>query len=71
MVLGQGNGAMETAQELQRYTTEVHLHARGRALPQGGSGVRLAYQTHYAAWKATSGAGDARSVTFERGGPPS
>eukprot|EP00435_Cladocopium_sp_Y103_P044276 s2514_g12.t1 len=47
MILGQGNAALETAQELQQYTSEVHLLARGRALPEGGSGVRLAYQTHY------------------------
>ena len=47
LVLGQGNAALETAQELQRYTSELHLLARGRPLPQGGTGVRLAYQTHY------------------------
>lgn len=59
---------METAQELQKYTSEarnfflfhsadgvtdsagaqVHLLARPRALPEGGEGVRFAYQTHYA-----------------------
>ena len=47
LVLGQGNAALETAQELQQYTSELHLLARGRPLPQGGTGVRLAYQTHY------------------------
>jgi hypothetical protein len=59
--------ALETAQELQKYTSEardflfhsadgvtdsagaqVHLLARPRALPEGGEGVRFAYQTHYA-----------------------
>eukprot|EP00930_Biecheleria_cincta_P058181 TRINITY_DN44025_c0_g1_i1.p1 TRINITY_DN44025_c0_g1~~TRINITY_DN44025_c0_g1_i1.p1 ORF type:complete len:599 (+),score=86.49 TRINITY_DN44025_c0_g1_i1:269-1798(+) len=38
---------METAQELQKYTTEVHLLSRARELPEGGRGVRFAYQTHY------------------------
>ncbi|CAJ1367150.1 unnamed protein product [Effrenium voratum] len=47
MVLGMGNAALETAQELQKYTAEVHLLARPRPLPEGGAGVRLAYQTHY------------------------
>jgi len=47
IVLGQGNAALETAQELQRYTSEVHLLSRSRPLPEGGHGVRLAYQTHY------------------------
>ena len=50
LVLGQGNAALETAQELQQYTSELHLLARGRPLPQGGTGVRLAYQTHYVTW---------------------
>lgn len=47
MILGMGNAALETAQELQKYTSEVHLLARPRALPEGGEGVRFAYQTHY------------------------
>jgi hypothetical protein len=38
---------METAQALQPYTSEVHLFARARVLPQGGYGVRFAYETHY------------------------
>eukprot|EP00933_Yihiella_yeosuensis_P042329 TRINITY_DN36889_c0_g1_i1.p1 TRINITY_DN36889_c0_g1~~TRINITY_DN36889_c0_g1_i1.p1 ORF type:complete len:733 (+),score=145.39 TRINITY_DN36889_c0_g1_i1:79-2277(+) len=46
-VLGQGNAAMETVQELQKYTSEVHLYSRGRELPQGGKGVRMAHETHY------------------------
>eukprot|EP00933_Yihiella_yeosuensis_P066455 TRINITY_DN7072_c0_g1_i2.p1 TRINITY_DN7072_c0_g1~~TRINITY_DN7072_c0_g1_i2.p1 ORF type:complete len:732 (-),score=116.15 TRINITY_DN7072_c0_g1_i2:291-2486(-) len=46
-VLGQGNAAMETVQELQKYTAEVHLYSRARPLPQGGKGVRMAYETHY------------------------
>ena len=28
--------------------SQVHLLARPRALPEGGEGVRFAYQTHYA-----------------------
>eukprot|EP00439_Symbiodinium_sp_Y106_P023208 s6574_g2.t2 len=47
IILGQGNAALETAQELQRYTSEVHIFSRARALPDGGKGVRFAYQTHY------------------------
>lgn len=47
IILGQGNAALETAQELQRYTSEVHVFSRARALPGGGKGVRFAYQTHY------------------------
>jgi len=47
IVLGLGNAALETAQALQPYTAEMHVFARGRDLPQGGKGGRLAYQTHY------------------------
>lgn len=47
VVLGLGNAAMETAQELQKYTAELHVLGRQRPLPQGGEGVRFAYQTHY------------------------
>jgi len=47
MILGMGNAAMETVQELQKYTADIHLFARQRPVPQGGVGVRFAYQTHY------------------------
>eukprot|EP00913_Durusdinium_trenchii_P013055 g12255.t1 len=47
LVLGQGNAALETAQEREHYTSEVHLLSRARTLPEGGHGVRFAYQTHY------------------------
>ncbi|CAK9085447.1 unnamed protein product [Durusdinium trenchii] len=47
MILGMGNAALEAAQELQKYTAEVHVLARPRPLPEGGEGVRFAYQTHY------------------------
>jgi len=47
MVMGLGNAALETAQELQKYTAEVHVVGRPRPLPEGGEGVRFAYQTHY------------------------
>ncbi|CAJ1413948.1 unnamed protein product [Effrenium voratum] len=33
--------------ELQKYTSEVHLLSRPRDLPQGGKGVRFAFETHY------------------------
>eukprot|EP00928_Gymnodinium_smaydae_P068048 TRINITY_DN5109_c0_g5_i2.p1 TRINITY_DN5109_c0_g5~~TRINITY_DN5109_c0_g5_i2.p1 ORF type:complete len:772 (+),score=60.84 TRINITY_DN5109_c0_g5_i2:47-2317(+) len=47
VILGLGNAALETAQELQKYTSDIHVLARSRALPEGGKGVRFAYQTHY------------------------
>lgn len=47
IVMGLGNAAMETAQELQKYTAELHVFGRSRPLPEGGTGVRLAYETHY------------------------
>lgn len=47
VILGLGNAAMETAQALQHYTSEVHVFGRERELPQGGRGVRFAYETHY------------------------
>lgn len=47
VILGLGNAALETAQSLQPFTAEVHVYGRSRALPEGGKGVRFAYQTHY------------------------
>lgn len=47
MVLGMGNAAMETVEELHKYTSEMHLFARRRELPDGTMGIRFAYQTHY------------------------
>jgi len=47
VILGLGNAAMETAQALMPFTSEVHVWARRRDLPQGGKGVRFAYETHY------------------------
>jgi len=47
IVLGLGNAALETTQALQPFTSEIHLFARGRNLPEGGEGVRFAHQTHY------------------------
>merc|ERR1719502_666183 len=38
---------MESAQALQPFTAETHLWARSRPLPQGGEGVRFAFETHY------------------------
>lgn len=32
---------------------QVHLLARSRQLPEGGKGVRFAYQTHYVLWLRT------------------
>eukprot|EP00933_Yihiella_yeosuensis_P020228 TRINITY_DN1626_c0_g1_i1.p1 TRINITY_DN1626_c0_g1~~TRINITY_DN1626_c0_g1_i1.p1 ORF type:complete len:740 (+),score=99.02 TRINITY_DN1626_c0_g1_i1:85-2304(+) len=46
-VFGIGNAAMETVQELQKYTSDVHVQSRQQDLPQGGQGVRFAYETHY------------------------
>eukprot|EP00933_Yihiella_yeosuensis_P020232 TRINITY_DN1626_c0_g1_i5.p1 TRINITY_DN1626_c0_g1~~TRINITY_DN1626_c0_g1_i5.p1 ORF type:complete len:746 (+),score=88.01 TRINITY_DN1626_c0_g1_i5:85-2322(+) len=46
-VFGIGNAAMETVQELNKYTAEVHQQSRQRDLPGGGKGVRFAYETHY------------------------
>merc|ERR1719359_2219338 len=45
--MGLGNAAMETAQALQPFTSEVQVLARARELPEGGTGMRFAYQTHY------------------------
>ncbi|CAK0798717.1 unnamed protein product [Prorocentrum cordatum] len=48
VILGLGNAAMETAQELQKYAAETHLYARSRPLPgTKEKGVRFAYETHY------------------------
>eukprot|EP00933_Yihiella_yeosuensis_P015156 TRINITY_DN13319_c0_g4_i1.p1 TRINITY_DN13319_c0_g4~~TRINITY_DN13319_c0_g4_i1.p1 ORF type:complete len:740 (+),score=110.38 TRINITY_DN13319_c0_g4_i1:46-2265(+) len=41
-VLGLGNAALETVEELRKYTSEVHLFSRS-----GGEGFRQAYETHY------------------------
>jgi len=52
IIMGMGNAALETAQELMHYTSEVHVYARQRTLPGHTTekprwGVRLAYETHY------------------------
>mmetsp|Transcript_25805 Transcript_25805/g.56128 ORF Transcript_25805/g.56128 Transcript_25805/m.56128 type:complete len:922 (-) Transcript_25805:186-2951(-) len=47
LVLGLGNAAMETVEELHKYTSELHLFGRRRPLPDGSYGIRFAYQTHY------------------------
>lgn len=47
IILGLGNAALETAQALQPYTSDLHVLGRRRELPGGGRGVRIAHQTHY------------------------
>eukprot|EP00746_Dinoflagellata_sp_MGD_P154231 gnl/MRDRNA2_/MRDRNA2_84707_c0_seq1.p1 gnl/MRDRNA2_/MRDRNA2_84707_c0~~gnl/MRDRNA2_/MRDRNA2_84707_c0_seq1.p1 ORF type:complete len:765 (+),score=135.09 gnl/MRDRNA2_/MRDRNA2_84707_c0_seq1:161-2455(+) len=47
VVLGLGNAALETAKAFQPHAADVTIYGRYRDLPEGGKGVRFAWQTHY------------------------